>query len=46
MVMLLDGATVDARAYGDPKTASRAWQAAQVLLEQARQNTSQLSRGR
>ncbi|HTK01474.1 MAG TPA: TetR/AcrR family transcriptional regulator [Bordetella sp.] len=44
MVMLLDGATVDARAYGDPKTANRAWQAAQVLLEQARQS-AKLSSG-
>jgi hypothetical protein len=44
--MLLDGATVDARAYGDPKTANRAWQAAQVLLEQARQSANQLSGAR
>jgi AcrR family transcriptional regulator len=35
MVMLLDGATVDARASADPAAAGRAWQAAQVLLNQA-----------
>ena len=34
-MMLLDGATVDARAFNDPATASRAWGAAEVLLKQA-----------
>jgi len=35
-VILLDGATVDARAFNDPSVAERAWQAAEVLLNQAR----------
>jgi AcrR family transcriptional regulator len=35
-VMLLSGATADARAIGDPSAASRAWEAARALLEQAR----------
>jgi AcrR family transcriptional regulator len=34
-VMLLSGATADARAVGDPSAAGRAWEAAQALLEQA-----------
>ncbi|RKP52571.1 TetR/AcrR family transcriptional regulator [Trinickia fusca] len=34
-VMLLDGATVDARAFNDPAAAKRAWQAAEVLLKSA-----------
>lgn len=33
--MLLDGATVDARAFNDPAAAKRAWQAAEVLLKSA-----------
>ncbi|MGN5352567.1 TetR/AcrR family transcriptional regulator [Ralstonia sp. L16] len=35
-VMLLSGATADARAIGDPSAASQAWQAAETLLNQAR----------
>lgn len=35
-MMLLDGATVDARAFNDSSTAARAWQAAEVLLDQAK----------
>jgi len=35
-VMLLSGATADARAIGDPRAAARAWQAAKVLLDQAK----------
>lgn len=38
-VMLLSGATADARAIGDPSAASQAWQAAQTLLNQARATT-------
>lgn len=34
-VMLLSGATADARAIGDPSAASQAWQAAETLLNQA-----------
>ncbi|WP_322041230.1 TetR/AcrR family transcriptional regulator [Burkholderia diffusa] len=34
-MMLLDGATVDARAFNDSASAGRAWQAAKALLEQA-----------
>ncbi|KML54518.1 TetR family transcriptional regulator [Burkholderia cepacia] len=34
-MMLLDGATVDARAFNDAASAARAWQAAKALLEQA-----------
>ncbi|HVE08684.1 MAG TPA: TetR/AcrR family transcriptional regulator [Paraburkholderia sp.] len=34
-MMLLDGATVDARAFNDTAAASRAWGAAEVLLKQA-----------
>lgn len=35
-VMLLDGATIDARAFNDPSAAERAWQAAELLLNQAK----------
>lgn len=35
-VMLLSGATADARAIGDPSVASQAWHAAETLLNQAR----------
>ncbi len=35
-VMLLSGATADARAIGDPGAASQAWHAAQALLDQAK----------
>jgi len=35
-VMLLDGATVEARAFNDPLAAKRAWLAAEVLLAGAR----------
>ena len=35
-VMLLSGATADARAVGDPTAATRAWLAAQTLLNQAK----------
>lgn len=35
-VMLLSGATTDARTFGDPKAAGRAWQAALALLNQAK----------
>ncbi|GLU31407.1 TetR/AcrR family transcriptional regulator [Trinickia caryophylli] len=35
-VMLLSGATADARAVGDPRAASHAWHAAEGLLEQAK----------
>jgi AcrR family transcriptional regulator len=35
-VMLLSGATSDARAIGDPSAASRAWHAAETLLNQAK----------
>ncbi|CAJ0684872.1 MULTISPECIES: TetR/AcrR family transcriptional regulator [Ralstonia] len=38
-VMLLSGATADARAIGDPSAASQAWQAAETLLNQARATT-------
>lgn len=31
-MMLLDGATVEARAFGDPSSAGKAWQAMQQLL--------------
>lgn len=34
-MMLLDGATVEARAFNDSAAAQRAWQAAHALLEQA-----------
>ncbi|WP_232440159.1 hypothetical protein [Burkholderia ubonensis] len=33
-MMLLDGATVEARAFNDSASAGRAWQAAKSLLEQ------------
>jgi hypothetical protein len=33
-MMLLDGATVEARAFNDSASAGRAWQAAKALLEQ------------
>jgi len=36
-VMLLDGATVEARAFTDPSAAKRAWTAAEVLLARAQQ---------
>jgi AcrR family transcriptional regulator len=35
-MMLLDGATVEARALNDPFAAARAWQAAELLLSQAK----------
>lgn len=35
-MMLLDGATVEARAVNDPVAAARAWQAAELLLSQAK----------
>ncbi|MEQ5839233.1 TetR/AcrR family transcriptional regulator [Paraburkholderia acidicola] len=35
-MMLLDGATVEARAVNDPVAATRAWQAAALLLGQAK----------
>lgn len=35
-VMLLSGATADARAIGDPSVASQAWHAAETLLNQAK----------
>jgi len=38
-VMLLSGATADARAVGDSKAAARAWVAAQALLNEARADT-------
>ena len=38
-VMLLSGATADARAIGDPSAASQAWHAAETLLNQARAAT-------
>ena len=38
-VMLLSGATADAREIGDPSAASQAWQAAETLLNQARATT-------
>lgn len=38
-VMLLSGATADARAAGDPTAATRAWLAAQTLLNQAKAGT-------
>ncbi|HWV03074.1 TetR/AcrR family transcriptional regulator [Ralstonia sp.] len=38
-VMLLSGATADARAIGDPSAASQAWHAAEALLNQARAAT-------
>ena len=38
-VMLLSGATADARAVGDPTAATRAWLAAQTLLNQAKAGT-------
>ncbi|KAB0636714.1 TetR/AcrR family transcriptional regulator [Burkholderia latens] len=34
-MMLLDGATVDARAFNDSASAGHAWQAAKALLDQA-----------
>ncbi|KGC07112.1 TetR/AcrR family transcriptional regulator [Burkholderia cepacia] len=34
-MMLLDGATVEARAFNDSAAAARAWQAAHALLDQA-----------
>ncbi|WP_175922841.1 TetR/AcrR family transcriptional regulator [Burkholderia latens] len=34
-MMLLDGATVDARAFNDSASAEHAWQAAKALLDQA-----------
>ncbi|WP_112185907.1 TetR/AcrR family transcriptional regulator [Ralstonia sp. GX3-BWBA] len=38
-VMLLSGATADARTMGDPSAASQAWHAAETLLNQARAAT-------
>lgn len=38
-VMLLSGATADARAVGDSKAATRAWRAAQALLDEAQVGT-------
>ncbi|MBN3749524.1 TetR/AcrR family transcriptional regulator [Burkholderia sp. Se-20373] len=35
-VMLLSGATADARAIGDPQAAARAWQAAETLLNESK----------
>ncbi|CAB3966927.1 TetR family transcriptional regulator [Burkholderia sp. AU31652] len=35
-VMLLSGATADARAIGDSQAAARAWQAAEMLLNESR----------
>lgn len=35
-LMLLDGATLEARAFGDPTVATRAWQAAELLLRQTK----------
>ncbi|MGV1880193.1 TetR/AcrR family transcriptional regulator [Rhizobium sp. A22-96] len=35
LMILLDGATIDARAFRDPTVATRAWDAAEVLIEQA-----------
>nr|WP_246801159.1 TetR/AcrR family transcriptional regulator [Bradyrhizobium genosp. L] len=33
LMMLLDGATIDARAFHDPTIASRAWSAAEAMIE-------------
>ncbi|MFL9884215.1 TetR/AcrR family transcriptional regulator [Paraburkholderia agricolaris] len=35
-LMLLDGATIEARAFGDPTVATRAWQAVDLLLRQTK----------
>ncbi|TIX90685.1 hypothetical protein [Rhizobium sp. P44RR-XXIV] len=35
LMILLDGATIDARAFRDPTVATRAWDAAKILIEQA-----------
>jgi AcrR family transcriptional regulator len=40
LVMLLDGATIEARAFNDPSAAKRAWIAAEALLARARQGTT------
>lgn len=34
LMILLDGATIDARAFRDPTIATRAWNAAEVIIEQ------------
>lgn len=43
-VMLLSGATADARAIGDSKAAARAWRAAQALLDQAQADATPVPR--
>lgn len=39
-LMLLDGATIEARAFGDPTVATRAWHAADLLLRQTTDSRS------
>ena len=34
LMILLDGATIDARAFGDPTIATRAWKAAEAIIKQ------------
>jgi len=34
LMILLDGATIDARAFHDPTVASRAWNAAETIINQ------------
>ncbi len=40
LMILLDGATIDARAFHDPSVATRAWNAAEAVIEQERVSTS------
>jgi hypothetical protein len=35
-MMLLDGATVEARAFNDPSSAKRAWQAVELMLSRSK----------
>uniref|UniRef100_UPI00227201F5 hypothetical protein n=1 Tax=Rhizobium rhizogenes TaxID=359 RepID=UPI00227201F5 len=34
LMILLDGATIDARAFRDPTVATRAWHAAETIIKQ------------
>ncbi|MFM0254719.1 TetR/AcrR family transcriptional regulator [Paraburkholderia sediminicola] len=39
-MMLLDGATVEARAFNDPSSAKRAWQAVELMLSRSKATSS------
>jgi len=45
-VMLLSGATADARAIGDPRAAARAWQAAEMLLNESKAAAESMRKAR